>query len=607
MAYVKSINPNTIDSHQTSPSYVITFIPQDNRDRYRYSNSKKYKESQNLPKEDEKFNYDFYSNRMPIVVENDATSVAISHSKSSPNPSLSITLMAGDVNYATAVGAGDYVTVNMIDSEQLSRDIAQRARDLKPINEYTDGFKGLFKVQTVRRKLQTDPMSGSKVYYFEVTAFGFTEYNNSIYYNPVLTDFDKDGKFFLNNFSNYLQSLIGQKGTNNVQNLIQILVSALIGTGDIQSPDTKQEISPNRIYKIPKNVGLLLGTPKAKKIIDISKFYYGIWNASTTNATNPAAGFNSVFTKTKGNIHQTNNPIQGTRVLAAEYWNCVKVWSILQSYSNDLINEMYTAYRTAPDGKVYPSLVVRQKPFTSSMFSINTLTTRFLDLPRWKINPDLVYNLDIGKDEASRINFVQVFTRSIAPGANNNLGAQTALGNYVPVYEDIAYHGLKPYVATTNFDWPDNEGKPEGKAVLWSRLVADWVIGGHNRESGTMQTVGIVDPICVGDNLEFDGIVYHIEAISHQMSIQGDRKSFRTNLTLSNGVDKNSTPNSLIYPESSFTKTTERREDDFNREKILPGLSDSQDISARVKGEDIKKPKKDSPSMPNQKAKTYEK
>ena len=570
MAYVKEIGQNSKDSHQTNPSYVITFIPQQNRDRFSVKDKTEFSGEKN-----------------PIVVISDCYQLNISHSKSSPNGSLNMSLFAGEINYATAIGPGDYVLVNLVNSEEQAVEIGRRAASVAQINKAEDGFKGVFKVQTVRKKLQVDPASGTKIYFFEITAFSFVEYNNVIYYNPVLTLFDKTGQFFLSNFNDYLNKVILEKGDNTVQKLLQVLISALIGNGRIQSKDQKLQQSPNRSYKLPKSLGSFLGIKNASQIIDISKFYYGIWNNTPADkATSVADGFNASFLNADGTPignrdnknknYKTGTTLQGTRILAAEYWNSVKVWSILQSYLNDLVNEMYTCNRIAPDGNVYPSLVVRQKPFSSSKFKAKTPHTKFLALPRWKINPNIVFSVDLGKDEASRINFVQVFTRSIASRQEVNQAAQTGLGNYEVSYDDIEYHGLKPYVATAAFDYPGQEGTKESKALVWKQLVADWVMGGHNKESGTMQIVGIQEPLTVGDNIEFDNIVYHVEQITHIMAMSGDKKVFRTNLVLSNGVSLESNESEKVYPESKFSDTKDNRINDYNNEQILPGYSDTQ-------------------------------
>ena len=121
----------------------------------------------------------------PLVVVNDCISVTVNGSKASHTPAMHAVLRAGDINYMTAVAPGDFVFVNMVNWSQNLGELAERAKKLQPINELKDGFKGFFKIQSVRRTLGISP-SGAKEVVFTIDRFGFTEFNNSIYFNPHL-------------------------------------------------------------------------------------------------------------------------------------------------------------------------------------------------------------------------------------------------------------------------------------------------------------------------------------------------------------------------------------------------------------------------------------
>src|SRR5579859_1785431 len=72
-------------------------------------------------------------------------------------------------------------------------------------------------------------------------------------------------------------------------------------------------------------------------------------------------------------------------------------------------------------------------------------------------------------------------------------------------------------------------------------LVADRLIGSQYTLSGMMNSYLIQSPICEGDNLEFDGVVYHIEGVQHSASISEDGvRTARTTLSLSNGMRSDS-------------------------------------------------------------------
>ena len=145
MAFVKKIDQNSTDSHQTSPSYMLTCIRWRNRDTYYYDD-------------------DNLAVRETMVVVNDAISVTTTCDKRGVTTSMSATLKAGDINYATALAPGDFIFLNMVNDKTKiwagnpnDNTLKSRALKGKPINKYEDGFKGLFKVQSCRKTLIVEP------------------------------------------------------------------------------------------------------------------------------------------------------------------------------------------------------------------------------------------------------------------------------------------------------------------------------------------------------------------------------------------------------------------------------------------------------------------
>lgn len=246
------------------------------------------------------------------------------------------------------------------------------------------------------------------------------------------------------------------------------------------------------------------------------------------------------------------------------------VWSILEQYLNPAVNEMYTSLRVNPAGQVFPTFTVRQLPFSSGILSDQyvpravkvaneadsetpedgsgddtpplehnsprTLTlTRFLDIPRWKIHPILIRNVDLGRSDATRWNFIHIY----GDNGQDNQRRSNYITRDPPVKDDldIARTGLRPYMATVNCDVTDAENR---KAGDWMYIMSDILMGQHMLLTGSIETVGIVSPICPGDNVEFDEHVLHIESVSHSFQISGDgSKSFKTALHVSHGVKAN--------------------------------------------------------------------
>lgn len=602
MAYTKLIGKNSEDSHQISPAYLLTFIRWSNRDVLNQTGE------------------DFLAVRRPLVVINDAISIQVQYSKQNPLQAFSCTLKQGDLNYMTAIHPGDYVLVNIVNDEPKALELRQRALDSKAINRYNDGFKGVFKISDVRMTLTTNPSTGQKEYVVSVTARAFDEFNNTLYFNPALTNETALQKLFLNNFKNFLD-LIVQKDKNNVQPLVKTIIKRTIGVG--MAKVAKQDTVLNQIpaYKLPLQLGQLLNiaegtvanpvTGKMTNIFasDLNRYYLGIWNPSPKKGVGkiiskpPKEGFTSFFTKDSGeaNFYSTALELPGARQLTLQDFSNIKVWSMLQDYANPVLNECYTCFRTDKNGFVYPSLIVRQKPYNTPKYlkaKKKQDHTQFLDIPRWKISPDLITDFNIGRSDAARVNFVQVFTRSLSVNDALNQAQQIQKGNYVVDEDDVIRNGRKTFIQNCNYDYPNAPDQYKGDA--WAELVADWVMNSHLKLNGSISCIGIEDPICIGDNLEFDRVVYQIESIAHNMVISPDgAKSFRTNISLSMGIDERSDSSLTVYGEMDHTDSLTKRIEDFKREKVLPGFSDTQDIPNRANGEEVTETRQKSFTNPN--------
>lgn len=589
MGYQREIRQNSIDSHQTSPGYVVTFLRWSNRSTKYYNNEEPL------------------DTRNPFVVVNDAVSIVVSNSKKGLAPTTTIVLKGGDINYATAVHPGDFVFVNMLNWEEDARRVAGKARAKQPINKLGDGFKGVFRIQNVVKNLKVDPASGKKSLTYTVTAAGFTEFNNVMYYNPAIAASfrDKGATLWSTAIGEIYQDLL--KSNSDIQVILKSLLKILIGKSR-KDFDAKIKNYGNTHFKVPTLLGALLGRPKAKYATEIFNYLLGVWPDSRNliaNDRNIGPGFNPGVNADEGeNFYKTKTELQGNKEVFIENWNNNTVWSILQGNLNAALNEMYTTYRVSPDNRVMPTVVIRQKPFTNSHFKMpahltDVPKTKFLELPRWVISANLLLDQQTSKNEAARHNFVQVFTRSLADVAEQDQAQQIALTNFVIDEGDIQRQGLRPYVVTSNFDFPTRERQKRIRAAEWANLVADWIIDGHLKESGTFKFAGIQDPISVGDNLEFDNIVYHIESVSHSMNISPNgKKMFRTSVVVSYGIDKRSNKNGPVYANMVHTDAWTDQVEDWEHERILPGIGDTQDIPGRVEGEEAKETKQKSFTPP---------
>jgi hypothetical protein len=543
--------------HQVSPAWVLSFVRWANRDTLRNKSSST-------------------EVREPLVVENDCIQVTTSTVKGNLTPSMSATLIMSNVNYLTSLAPGDFVFVNMLNSQEEARRVADLARAMKPINGLNDGFKGIFKVQGVRRVVTTDPNSGTKTASVRITGFAFTEFNNTIYFNPYLVDPNQDKQnelLFASFLGTQWQKLVSAKGLTNCQDIIAALIQCFIGSGATQDAQfDKNGIvkSTTTHFYIPQIVGQLLGIPGAKAAKDIFHYVFGIQKYSGT-ATDPAAGLNP----------SKLTPVQGDSLVRAEYWNQIKAWAILNQYTNAPLNELFTTFRLSKSGKVLPTVVFRQIPFTTDDFLASTNVTKFTNLPRWKINSALVLDQDVGRDESARINFVQFFGKTAVGVAGSDISQEIAKKNYVYDIGDVQRSGMRPYIVTTQFD-DNTQSNKEYRSPIWAKILGNALVGGHLKMNGSIQCAGIADPIAVGDNLELDNTIYHIESVSHTCSVNPStgQTIFRTTISLSSGIDVSSSAAGTRYSEMDHTSAQVRRQQDAENLEILPGVGGYQDTIA---------------------------
>ena len=586
--FTRFIGPNGPEGDvHSSPgvSWVVTILRWDNRDTAFMKG-------------------DFIKTRQPLVIVNDCIQVKVSNSKNSPTQAAELVLKGGDINYSTAVAPGDYIFINMLDSEKAALNVRDKALGTTgAVNSYFDGLKFVGKIASVRKNLQiVDPNDrGKKILTYKISAHSFTEFNNKIYFNPTLTDNDGRLLRYLSHLSDEFNQMVGDKRLTNCHEILKAFIVLFLGNkpGDGVLKNSTAKITPNEIYEVPNRYSSLLNRTGNRYINNISVLM-GVqeYSLGSSNRT-PAAGFNpkfkELFQTLKANlrtIKETTTPIQGESVIATDLWNNVSVWSIFKKYLNENINEMYTTLRVSPTNDIIPTFVVRQIPFTTEHYRNRTkkddINTRFLTLPRWKIDPALIFSSNIGREDAARVNFVQVFGQyARADSQTLYINAQNAKGNYQLDGDDIKRNGLRPLIKTSNHDLisESRTGEVKGltfKAPLWATLIADWVFAGHLKLNGSITCYGIVEPIAVGDNLEYDDIVYHIEQVDHfcLINVEG-KKQFRTTISLSNGVHKNNTKDKVIYGEMDNTDSLGDLRRDNANDRLLPGVTDVQDLPGR--------------------------
>lgn len=590
-AYTVDLTANSTSSdednaiNQSSPTWVLSFVRFYNRDTFRNSTVSPLTV---VPTD-------------PLVVENDCVAVSATTNKGTLTPSMEATLKETDVNYIAAVNPGDFVFVNMLNWEQDARRVALNATNRLPINGPNDGFKGLFKIQSVRKSIAVNEASGVKQVSYKIDGYGFTEFNNTIYFNQNLLATGAQDNFglFIRSISNDWSSLMNSHGFFSLQKLLSMLITSFIGNGintSNYSDDFKSFIpTANTHFQIPPLVGTLLGLQQVTAAKDIYSYLFGIQTYSTNTNQTMAQGLNPLLQSSfsGAGFRYTQTEVAGESFFNPEFWNATKAWSILNQYTNAPLNELYTCYRLSNGNQVLPTLVFRQIPFTTqdfeARFNINPAVTKFLNVPRWSIDSSLVYNFDLGKDEAARVNFFQYFSRVGIDEKSSGAGPAQEIqnNNYAYDIEDVKRSGLRPSIISNMFD-PFVSAAPQ--SPTWAKIMGDAVIGSQQKFNGTLEMIGVTQPICIGDNLEFEGIVFHIESVIHSCYIDpiNGIKRFKTILKLSSGVSLDSLSSTTKYAEMVNTNGYKDRQNDYNNlDQILPGISESQATLNRIPSVDI--------------------
>lgn len=657
---VRVISQNTEDleggSDQRSSSWVVGIV------RYIHPVSNpEVKEGVTPPKDEE-------NKTSMVVIQSDVISVNIQNNKKSFGKMCNLALKTTNFWYPSKVSPGDWVFVWMQDSVEAAERIA---RDVENISKLTpagsrlvgpdSGLKFVGRVVGVNASDSVSP-SGRRVLNVGITAQGFLEFATSVFYTAsaqallnelsqaagenssqlerASIDFNRKNwteeiqfdyledrlKKLAKTFKDYSIGGTGDPTPDVIIALYYILIMGITGDGSANDVVEGVKGTYNSGIHLPPQVSLIFkGNTNAKKLWEITDVVLGIQQYATTDASNVFnnpnwyKSFTPKLAKTEeGVFKKTNFRTRGFVVFRPTLWQNENVWSILNQNLNPVCNEMYTSLRINSNGKIVPTLTVREKPFGTGLF--NKFTQRKLDplflsrtrnpvsnpievnepqdlsqtldifktdiplpskkevvfstqsklprsmygnLPRWIIMDNMVRSYNYGTNEANRVNFVQVWGRSEQQeflGLNINvdifMAAQFAQNNFFFDEKDIARNGLRAYIATSNYDVYFNESRTGnlkgGFAQEWARMNADWLFNGHLKYSATLVTNGIVDPVTEGDNLEYRGILYHIESVTHSASIGANgAKTWTTTFQLSNGViaDSLRNPDSVpLYP-----------------------------------------------------------
>jgi hypothetical protein len=548
-----------------------------------------------------------------IVVINDAISVNVSRSKASHIKSASIQLKITDVQYDKELSPNDYVAIWMCRWEDEANAIAQalQSKSTTQLNGFNSGLKFFGKINNVSKNVSISDQ-GVPDERINVSAAMFDELNMSVYTRRIeetlvnsLSDSQRDNAFlsklhFLQTLSpDVFLSLIGKEEDaaknplKTPDQMIKFFAKVFLGSG----VQTTEPVGPKE--GVPQNIGNKLIVPttvfgkifrsKSNQYLDNIYFYTGIEDYSPGNANSNIKIMSPSSSNFNGGFH-SSSVLKGGALMSTASLDNVPLYSIFNQFLNDICNEMFTTMRYREDGGIRPTIVVRQLPFSTPQIQRllaqhggitvppgeSGKLAQYKNLPRWVISDSLIKSINVGYGASNQINMVHILNTSfwsdligadasLAERIRGNIAnAQLALGNIVYDEKDIQKNGLKAFVKETNFESISFSGKEATlSSPFWTAMQADFLFNSSMKLTGKISCFGIQEPICEGDNLELDGIVYHIEAMEHiaQVFASGNKK-FMTVLTLSNGILAKALENDQyfdkFYPAIDIPHTYER-------------------------------------------------
>jgi len=636
-----------------------------------------------------------------IVIQNDAIGVNINNPKGSFGKMCSLSLKSTDIWYPGRVSPGDWVAVWMHDNEEDLERVTKKVEALRlgqsVGNSLCNDRSGLKFVGRVTGVTHNDTVSpeGQRVTNQSISAQAFIEFATSVYYTASIKPFVSDAQNtpgasggtsqnvgavieniqfgglddVLKNIANKYKDIYARGDSEFTPDIIITLFFIIIM--GISKNKTKEtfgvEGTFNNGIHIPSRIARLFNKPKATKVWQIMNVLIGVQDFIQRSGA-WYKSFEPVIEKKELDVFR-RSPVRckGFVPFQPALWDNVSMWSILSKYLNPVSNEMYTALKINREGRIVPTLTVREKPFSTGLFhkisdtgvgsggklettvvdpappafdfesaTSDKKTSKALDtyqnkikefnktvkindvirnslksrtlfgkLPRWLISESVVRSFSYSSNEAARINFVQVWGRdSGAVFTGSQVSHQTFTqqqfnnGNFYIDQQDISRNGLRAYIVTSEYDTYFNS-QTEGFAKLWAKLNADWLFNGQLKASGSIRVDGVVDPICEGDNLEFRGILFHIDSVNHQGSLSPEgRRQWITTVNLSNGI----IASSLNDPENGIPKYPAHRRSNRDElgQSVIPGYTE---IQRRI-GDKSKGPLGDSlkaPGSPNSK------
>lgn len=523
-----------------------------------------------------------------LLIHDDIISVTVDRPKSNHVKTAEVRVKGKTSRILRDVLSGDWIMIWLLPNKPRFDDLLTRINKKDACNNPEDGLRMVGRVHQVRKKLDT-LTNGMKEVSYSIQAVGFSEFDSTLYYDMAIATNDllqASVGGWLARIGVDAEALFAQLGKDRKDNcgpILEKLLDIVLGRGVSKeiNPGTEEGLvaaagagagptAPNA-YIIPGVIGKLLGIDNSNSVMsfaDILTPLFGIQKYG--HGTNDLSAFDPDV-----------DDVTGTFLPIFPQLINTPFWEVLQHFLNPSVNEMYTCLRHTEDGGVLPHLIVRQIPFTTDAFdakrtkhtaqargigrregpgavngedpdpplppasSSSIKVTKFSSLPRWVVPSTLVISADIGRSDATRTNLVHVYGSALTMAANNSVTNQLVEAPPIRDDLDIQRSGPRPLIQTVECAV---DSQHDAEARRWMELIADFTMGSQLTLNGIFECIGLPGPICEGDNIEIDNMIYHIESLADQYTIAGDgKKRWRTLVRVTNGVLAKAGPNGTSY------------------------------------------------------------
>jgi hypothetical protein len=455
-------------------------------------------------------------------------------------------------NYKAAVHPGCWCMIYMSNQKLSGKEKA----------EETSGLKMVGIVRSVRTKEMVNPDTGTRIVRYVISGEDFhSVFNNQIYVNANLYSLGTGSGVDTFRLSlTIFGPQLAQKEVTSPDQIVSALISSFLGSPGHQGSD-----SPT-VSKISIGGGARQGQP------------FVVPPSMSMRILGEPAGQN-LFT---GLLTQfiTPKPMLGTIQALTDISGTPTIWSVLQTFSHQILNEMYTDLLPAKvngDIRLVPSFIFRPIPFSSKharkdiqvtnqiiqFNDANTSVTPPAGTRSLKNSTILsstqrlasgnrksahfyisriiqeyeIFSFDYGKTDMERHNLIFVPSNLAGSTADSEAALLRQLigGNFTNIGDPVSIgrYGLRPYISYDNY----MNGTKGSDIFVINKIVRDLWFNAHLYQNGTVSLMGTREPIPVGTNLLFNGRgqngwIAHVEQVdnSFQVDQASGKKIFRTNV-----------------------------------------------------------------------------